>query len=78
MRRKSTRLKHYDYRKDGYYFVTLCTALRKPLLKEFREMAERTLLSLPNKIMGVTIDYYEIMPTHLHVILVLKDVELSL
>ncbi|MEA1965524.1 MAG: transposase [Candidatus Aerophobetes bacterium] len=78
MRRKDIRLKHYDYKNDGYYFVTLCTALKKPLLQQFRKTAEQILLSLPKKIRGVTIDYYEIMPTHLHVILVLKDVELPL
>lgn len=22
--RKSIRLKHYDYRKDGFYFITIC------------------------------------------------------
>jgi len=78
MRRKDIRLKHYDYKNDGYYFVTLCTALKRPLLQQFRKTAERILLSLPEKIKGVAIDYYEIMPTHLHAILIFKDVELSL
>jgi len=52
--------------------------LKKPLLQQFRKPAEQILLSLPKKIRGVAIDYYEIMPTHLHVILIFKDVELPL
>jgi len=78
MRRKDIRLKHYDYKNDGYYFVTLCTVLKRPLLQQFRKTAEQILLSLPKKIKGVAIDYYEIMPAHLHVILIFKDVELPL
>ena len=32
--RKHTRLKYYDYSKNGYYFVTICTKDKKPLLGE--------------------------------------------
>ena len=78
MRRKDTRLKHYDYKSDGYYFITLCTAFKRPLLQQFEKTTGQILSSLPKKIRGVTIDYYEIMPTHLHVILIFKDVEFPL
>jgi len=78
MKRKNVRLKDYNYKNDGYYFVTICTALRKPLLARFRKVAENILLSLPEEINGLTIDYYEIMPTHLHMILVFENIKLSL
>ena len=78
MRRKNIRLRDYDYKTNGYYFVTICTAFKKPLLQQFRKTAEQILLSLPKKIKGIVVDYYEIMPTHLHVILILKGTELPL
>ncbi|MBQ8003248.1 MAG: transposase [Clostridia bacterium] len=33
-KRKRTRLKDFDYSKDGYYFVTVCTKERKEILGE--------------------------------------------
>ena len=33
-KRKSTRLKHYDYSTTGVYFVTICTRDRKQILSE--------------------------------------------
>lgn len=32
--RKNTRLKGYDYSKNGYYFITICTYNRKNLFGE--------------------------------------------
>jgi len=52
--------------------------MKRPLLKRFYKIAENTLLLLPEKISGLTVDYYEIMPTHLHVVLVLESVKLPL
>ena len=78
MWRKNIRIKHYNYKTDGYYFVTICTALRKPLLEKFKKQSEEILLSLPAKITGVNIDYYKFVSSHLHVIFVLNDSALSL
>jgi len=52
--------------------------MKRPLLKRFYKIAENTLLLLPEKVSGLTVDYYEIMPTHLHVVLVLESVKLPL
>ena len=30
--RKHNRLKEYDYSKDGYYFITICTAKKRKIL----------------------------------------------
>lgn len=32
--RKSIRLKNYDYAKEGYYFITICTKNREPVLSK--------------------------------------------
>jgi len=32
--RKPTRLKNYDYRKNGAYFITVCTEDRKGILSD--------------------------------------------
>jgi REP element-mobilizing transposase RayT len=77
-RRKNIRLKEYNYRTDGYYFVTICTALRKPLLEQYRKQAEVILQSLPTKFIGVKIDFYSFVPDHLHVIFILNKANTSL
>ncbi len=72
-RRKNTRLKDFDYKGNGYYFITICTALRKPFLEQYRKQSEQILQSLPSRFSGVTLDYYSFMPDHLHVIFILND-----
>lgn len=76
-RRKNIRLKDYDYKTDGYYFVTICTALRKPLLEQYRKEAEQILQSLPSRFTGVKLDFYSLMSNHLHAILILNDANVS-
>ena len=69
-KRKNIRLKSYDYKSNGYYFVTICTHKGKPNIRLYREVVERILLSLPERFSGVRIDWYTLMPTHLHVIVI--------
>jgi len=33
-KRKQIRLPHYDYSQNGYYFITICTKDRQPILSE--------------------------------------------
>ena len=33
-KRKQNRLKHYDYSQNGYYFVTVCTHMRRPIFAD--------------------------------------------
>jgi len=77
-RRKPIRLKHFDYKTDGYYFVTICTALRKPLLEDYRKQAEQILQSLLSRFTGVKLDFYAVMPDHLHVIFQLNEAKSSI
>jgi len=78
MERKNIRIKEYDYKSDGYYFITICTAKNKPLLERYNKIAEEHLFLLQSKIGGLKVDYYVIMPTHIHLIVILEDAELSL
>jgi REP element-mobilizing transposase RayT len=76
--RKSIRLRNYNYRTDGYYFVTICTACRKPFLEQYRTEAEQVLMNLPLRFPGLRIDFYIIMPDHAHVIIILENSDASL
>ncbi|MGQ9545826.1 MAG: transposase [Dehalococcoidia bacterium] len=76
---KNIRLKDYDYSSDGFYFITICTNYRKPYLTgKNEEIITQFIEQLPYKISGVKLDYYQIMPSHIHLILVLEDCQLGL
>ena len=78
-RRKSIRLKEFDYSKPGAYFVTICTHDRKCLfgniigekmiLNKSGKMMEHWLMKLPQKFLGIQLDNYIIMPNHIHMII---------
>ncbi len=77
--RKNLRLKNYDYKNNGAYFITLCTNFRKSIIQEKeRWILEEELKRLQNRFSGVKIDYYVIMRNHLHVIFVFCDARVSL
>lgn len=76
---KNVRLKHYDYASNGYYFVTICTNNRTPCLTgQNKKVVAQVIERIPEKGSGVAVDYYVIMPTHLHIIFVLQDCRLML
>ena len=77
-KRKEIRLKNYDYSSNGYYFVTICTNNKQLFIEKHRKEIERTLLSLPVKFPGLTLDYYCLMSTHLHMILIFDKVKVTL
>ena len=74
--RRSIRLKGYDYRQAGGYFVTLVTQGREMLfgdvvngemiLNPAGEMIVRWWLELPNKFPNVNVDIFMPMPNHFH------------
>ena len=86
--RKPTRLPHFDYSTPGAYFITMCTENRKPLLSEIvgggaldapqvrltkiGRIVQRHILS-GNRIQGITVDKFVIMPNHVHIILLVDD-----
>ncbi len=79
--RKSNRLPTYDYSRAGYYFVTICTHNRKEWFGEIiggqmipnaaREMVTRTWHELPEFYRGIRTDQFQIMPNHLHGIIII-------
>ena len=81
--RKSIRLKDYDYKTNGYYFVTIVTKNRLPLLKKYRYGSgaiaiAQAISDLPKFIKGLAIDYFIVMDNHIHIIFVLEDCVKSL
>ena len=79
--RKLHRLQTWDYSAPGYYFVTICTKDRRCVLSEIDNgqlrltqigaIAEKCLLRMEKAVPHVTVDYYCIMPNHIHGILVI-------
>ena len=79
--RRSIRLPGYDYQSAGAYFVTLCTQNRRCLfgnmadgemeLNEAGQMVQRVWTELPHFYPGVDIDAFQIMPNHVHGIIIL-------
>lgn len=83
-KRKPTRLNNYNYSSTGYYFVTLCTKDRKKTLSRIvgdgahdipriqlttiGKIVEKYIIS-SNKIEGITVDKYVIMPDHVHILI---------
>ena len=74
---KSIRLKHFDYSQDGYYFVTICTNYHRPHLSKLGEKITQSIWNL-SEISGVKVDYFVVMPTHVHLILILTESKLTL
>ena len=74
---KNVRLKHYDYSRNGYYFVTVCTNYRRPHLAKLNSEINSAVQKL-NEIEGVKVDYYAILPSHVHLILILNECEVHL
>ena len=81
-KRKSIRLKKYDYSQNGYYFITICTNNRECLfnirtpqqlcnenLLSSDAMIEKWLLKLEKKFVDIKINEYVIMPNHIHFII---------
>ncbi len=67
--RKNIRLKDYDYSTNGYYFVTICCSHKAKLCLKFEDIIKRHLNNIENH-NGVKLDYFKIIPNHLHFILI--------
>ena len=86
-KRKSTRLKNYDYNTPGAYFITMCTHNKKCLLSnivgaihelpenkltEYGKYTEQIIEILPDRF-NVSIPKYVIMPNHIHLIIEINN-----
>lgn len=80
---ESTRLRYWDYADYGWYFVTINVKGRKELLgkvvdgevelSSVGKIVEYELLRTERRLAEVKLDTYEIMPDHLHIILVVDN-----
>jgi putative transposase len=74
--RRSIRLKHYDYSRNGAYFVTLCTIDRAcyfDLFPKLRDIVDGEWHKIPERFPNVELDEYVIMPNHFHGIIMIHD-----
>ena len=75
--RKSTRIPNFDYSKNQYYFVTICTQDRKCIFGSvkaksiFGRIAEDCILKIESHYSRVKIDKYVVMPNHVHMIIII-------
>ena len=85
--RKTIRLPGYDYSKDGAYFITVCIHQRRCFLGNIVQdcmqlngagkMVQSFWNSIPTYYVGVSLDAFQIMPNHLHGILLFNRDTLS-
>ena len=81
--RKSIRLKEYDYTTKNLYFITICTHNHEHLfgkiidgnirLNDLGRIAEKEWLKTKEIRKNITIDYYVVMPNHIHGIINIID-----
>ena len=69
---------NYNYAPDGFYFVTIVANYRKNYFKDKREEVHLELEDLLRNTPGVELDYFVVMPNHVHIIFVLRGSRLRL
>ena len=83
--RKSPRLSDYDYRANGYYFITICThrkekllckivgeglcALPSVILSDIGQSVYEAIRFISENFTGVSVDHYVIMPNYIHMLI---------
>lgn len=76
---KNLRLKNYDYKNNGAYFVTICTDFRRSIIQEKeRQILEEELKKLQERFSGIKLDYHTIMANHIHVIFIFDNAKVNL
>jgi REP element-mobilizing transposase RayT len=78
VRIKEIRLKKYDYKSDGYYFVTTVCNRRNNFFGGKESCVEEDLTDLERKNPAIKLDYFVVMPNHIHIIFILHDCKLHL
>ena len=82
-RRRSLRLPGYDYSQPGIYFITLCAHGRNQFLGEiinkkmilnlYGRIVHSKWMNIPKHFKNAHLDVFQIMPDHLHGIIILTD-----
>ena len=86
--RRSIRLKGYDYSQAGAYFITICCKNRlcrfgdiienEMALNEYGQIAYNEWIKLSERFTNFELDVFQIMPNHMHGIIVLNNVGATL
>ncbi len=81
--RRSIRLKGYDYSQNGLYFITICCQNRicrfghienkEMVLNEYGKIAHNEWVKLAERFPNFELDVFQIMPNHMHGIIVLNN-----
>jgi putative transposase len=85
--RKRNRLLEWDYSNAGWYFVTICTDKRKNwfgeirngemILNEIGKIVKKFILEIPKHYSTSNLDIYQIMPNHIHLIIIIENIEMQ-
>lgn len=83
--RKQIRLKKYDYSDAGWYYLTICTQNREKIfgdivndemiLNKFGKVIYKCWLETQNHYLNVELDEFQIMPNHIHGIIVIRNIK---
>jgi putative transposase len=83
-KRKSIRLKGYDYSKQGLYYITICChgiqcyfgkiVNNEMILNEYGKIANDEWIKLSERFQNFELNIFQIMPNHMHGIIVLSNV----
>jgi len=77
--KRSIRLKNYDYKTDGAYFVTNCTFQKSKIINDaYQLILKRELLGLKRCLKGIKVDFFVFMPNHCHIIFIFHQARVSL
>jgi len=84
--RKPNRMKTYDYASIGMYFLTICSQdriciFRDPKTFEFKDLGRSVQTGIDlieTKYIGVRVEKYVIMPNHVHILIELQQVSVSI
>lgn len=78
---ESSRLKKWDYRSEGIYFITICTKYMEQVfghvdngkmeLSEMGTIVDKYWCDIPNHFPSFDLDEYIVMPNHIHGIIII-------
>lgn len=81
--RKKLRFSNYDYSRNWFYFITICTKNRenyfgeiideKMILNEYGKIVENEILKTEGLRKEIKIDIFVIMPNHIHLIIIIEN-----
>jgi len=87
MKKKSCRIKNFDYSQPHIYFVTICTKYREPIFGEIKEktmflneggqIAQQCWQEISHHFPHVKLDKFVIMPNHVHGIILVKNLNVG-